>query len=372
MKLTFLVYIGLMLILLYCVTTDIRINRTQLSRETPFYQHFFLCIAILSFTLLLGLRHNVGIDWIHYKSDIEQYLGGGKPRIYEYGFQYLFYLIKYLNWNYIALFILIAFLQIAFLLERGKDFGFIFPFMLFFFFTMGNFIYCLNIMRQMIALSIIFWGTRYIIEKSLLKWILSCALAYCFHQTAIICLPFFFLNRNVFRNRIILFSSLLGTYILFNFLLSNQLDQLLNYTNALFNRDTTIEALTTQEREQQKANGSGIFSMAINAYYLFMLFHYKECGEYFKEKGFYLFFNLASIGIIIFPLVASNILLDRAIYYFGSFAFVVFGFYAYYFIIKKKQFYRIIGLCSIILYLLFFIKSIDSGTNKCSPFQFIE
>lgn len=361
-----------MLFLIFCVTIDAQTNKTKRSRETPFYHHFFLCIAILLFTLLLGLRDNVGIDWIHYKSDIEQYLGGGKPRTYEYGFQCLFYLIKYLNWNYIALFILIAFLQIVFLLERGKDFGLIFPLMLFFFFTMGNFVYNLNIMRQMIALSILFWGTRYIIKKSISKWVLSCVLAYCFHKTAIICLPFFFLNRNIFRNQIILFSSLLGVYVLFNFLLFNQLEQLLSYTNLLFNRDTTLETLTTQEREQQKANGSGMFSIIISMYYLFMLFHYKECGEYFKKKGFYLFFNLASIGIILFPLAASNILLDRAIYYFGFFAFVVFGFYAYYFIIKKKKIYRIIGVCSIILYLLLFIKSISGGSNKCSPFFFIE
>lgn len=372
MELAFLVYIGLMLTLLCCVTIDTKISRTRLSREAPFYKHFFLCIPILLFTLLLGYRHNVGIDWIHYKSDLEIYLIGGSSRIYEYAFQYFFFIIKYFNWNYVALFMFIAFFQIVFLLERGKDFGFIFPFMLFFFFTMGNFIYCINIMRQMIALSIIFWGSRYIVQKNIYKWVFTCAFAMLFHKTAIIALPFFFLNRNIFRNQTILITTLISVYFVFNNILFNQLENLLSYVNLLFGRETTVETLVTQERESQVASGSGLFTLAINAYYLFMLFHYKECGEYFKEKGFYLFFNLASIGIVLFPIVSSNILMDRTLYYFGSFAFVVFGFYAYYFIIKKKGIYRIVGLCSIILYFLQFVRSISGGTNKCAPFLFIE
>lgn len=55
----------------------------------------------------------------------------------------------------------------------------------------------LNIMRQMAAASIIFWGFKYILERKFIKFLLVIFLASGFHITSFIALPFYFvLNKN--------------------------------------------------------------------------------------------------------------------------------------------------------------------------------
>ena len=57
----------------------------------------------------------------------------------------------------------------------------------------------LNIMRQYISLSIIFWGTRYLDKEKYLKFILCLAFAVLFHMSSIVCvamIPFHYMLTN--------------------------------------------------------------------------------------------------------------------------------------------------------------------------------
>lgn len=51
-----------------------------------------------------------------------------------------------------------------------------------------------NISRQLIALSIIFYGLQFILKKDLKKYLLCCLIATCIHNTAVICTVFYFVN----------------------------------------------------------------------------------------------------------------------------------------------------------------------------------
>lgn len=61
------------------------------------------------------------------------------------------------------------------------------------YFSFGCFEYSLGIFRQMIALSIVLLGFRYVQEKKILKYILFVTIAMSFHLTAIIMLPLYWL-----------------------------------------------------------------------------------------------------------------------------------------------------------------------------------
>jgi len=56
------------------------------------------------------------------------------------------------------------------------------------------YILSLNIVRQMIALSIILYAFRFILEKKPIKYFIMVIISVMFHQSAIICLLFYFLN----------------------------------------------------------------------------------------------------------------------------------------------------------------------------------
>lgn len=56
----------------------------------------------------------------------------------------------------------------------------------------------LNIMRQMTAAAIVFWGFKFVFERKLVKFILVILLACGFHMTSIMVLPFYFIvNKKV-------------------------------------------------------------------------------------------------------------------------------------------------------------------------------
>jgi hypothetical protein len=375
MALTYFIYISLLLFMVTLGFIDVRSNGNSLSlKKDRLIRRPLLLFSILTFTIIIGLRYDVGIDWKHYKNLLEELMNNGTTdREIEYGYYLLMKIVDYLRLNYVYIFILISFLQIIFLYARGKDFNKVFPFLIIFFFTMGNFIYSLNIMRQMIAISIIFYGTKYIVNKNFIAWLLICVLAFFFHKTSVICIPFYFLNRNLSKNRIIFIGILILVYAILKFFIVERLEGLLNFSNLLFGKESSLSAFYNQDREVITNGGSGLFLITQIVIYAVMIFYYNKCSQYYLNYGFYLFFNLTAFGIILFPLVSNNILLDRIVYYFGAFKFVTFGFYAHYFIsIKKQWYFKCIGAVIIIAYFLNFLLAISSGSNQCSPFQFIE
>ena len=61
------------------------------------------------------------------------------------------------------------------------------------YFAFGMFSYSLGIFRQMIAISILLCGWRYVVERRLVKYMVVVALAASFHTTALIALALYFL-----------------------------------------------------------------------------------------------------------------------------------------------------------------------------------
>ena len=70
------------------------------------------------------------------------------------------------------------------------------------YFALGIFGYSLGIFRQMIAISIILCGLRYIEERKLLKYCIYIFIAMLFHTTAIIALPLYWLFKFNIKNKL--------------------------------------------------------------------------------------------------------------------------------------------------------------------------
>lgn len=169
---------------------------------------FFMCMLILTLTLVAGLRHqSVGIDTEGYVKHIIQLRNGYLPKlnnISEQGFIALSYILAKLSDGYTLALLVYAFITNALIILRLYDYknrisfiGAIFIYYMLFYFA------TFNTMRQWIAMSIVFFGTRYIGDniKSNIKYMLFVLLAVLMHTTAIFAVFFVPLYYFSFRSR---------------------------------------------------------------------------------------------------------------------------------------------------------------------------
>lgn len=154
----------------------------------------YLLILILGLSLLSGLRgENVGIDTPHYMNAFSLIIDGHERYVYgfENSFKYLCVIVLSFIKSPTVLMLLFATLTNAFVILRLWDFKGISNFtcsvisyyILFYFLTM-------NIMRQMCAVAILFYFTRFINTEKYFIFIFGVLVAIQFHTSAAIGLVF--------------------------------------------------------------------------------------------------------------------------------------------------------------------------------------
>ena len=158
---------------------------------------FFICILILTLTLVSGLRHEtVGIDTQGYVNLISMLRDGylvNLNNISEQGFISLSYILVNVSEGYTLALIVYAFITNALIVLRLYDYKdrisftwAIFVYYMVFYFS------TFNTIRQWLAIAIIFYGTRYIENnvKSIIKYMIFILLAVSMHTTAIFAILF--------------------------------------------------------------------------------------------------------------------------------------------------------------------------------------
>lgn len=170
----------------------------------------FLWIIIGVLTIAAGFRGNdVGIDTPNYYSDIVNRF----PYHWQFreeGFRFISNLILSMTKNPQIVFILCAFVTNTLILLRLWDFrnnaDFSLEVLLYLLVYYSN---TLNIMRQYVAVSIIFYASRYLFKKKYVLFLLSLILASFFHRSALLGIIMFMIavwkSLNKKRKKILLF-----------------------------------------------------------------------------------------------------------------------------------------------------------------------
>lgn len=121
----------------------------------------------------------------------------------EIGYVYLNIILSFFTANrYIFIFIYTVIVY-ALLLKSFKKYIDNYPFALLLFLGLW-FFFTFTYLRQVMAVSIAWFGYRYIYERKLWKYLLVIALAYSFHNSAIIFAPVYFLPIKKFRPNVII------------------------------------------------------------------------------------------------------------------------------------------------------------------------
>lgn len=176
-----------------------------------------IVIAILIPALLAGFRDQVGTDFQAYvwmyqdlsAISLSDFFQNYSSQI-EIGVYALANISSFLTGNYLLFFLLLSFSTLLFFYLGLKRFNVPHIGLAFFLFLVISFPSSFNIARQLLAISIIFYASSYILERRLWKYILWVGVAALFHKTAILFIPVYLIGKLIRKDTVLRGTQLLA------------------------------------------------------------------------------------------------------------------------------------------------------------------
>lgn len=347
--------------------------------------------AIISFTLLLGLRGN-GIDYhghsyqfdylysLDYSLFDERFYNADynyHKQNFEFGYLIILKICKILKLSNIAFFMTIAFVQMFFLDMFIRKFRSckIKQLLVFFFFTTLMFVESFNVMRQLIAILMYINIIPFLEHRDLKRYFIYTGLLYMVHASTVILLPLYFFIHKDFVNKkstqIIIY---LCAIVMSNFVI----DYILNLFDIIFNlfdeKGTKLIGYLNTEKEVVKS--SSIVSVKITTYifrFVGIAFLIANSIDFKKKYGIYgiILYNLTFIGFVIQEFI-FGIGIQRLNYYFYYISFIVLSLMCYMNIIEKQHGIKgiVYSYTLMVVYFMWFVNSISQGAAECAPYVF--
>ncbi len=281
------------------------------TKYTLLLSYLFLTI----FIILGGIKWNTGTDFIFYKQFFYYFTDYGKifTTGREPGWTALNIFIRNIFEDYTVL--LFVWCGAATLLQfasfkKHSDYYLTIVFLIFCFYI-GN----ISTNRQMLAVSIVMWSSRYMINKNFLKFFIGVLIAGSIHASVLLILPFYFIfNRNIsiFIKTLMLLGSIVIGF-------SGLADQILKVAEFVLGGISTEGAgkidyysnnLKSGYNDQSTALKKLILSLARRAI-IFPVLFYVEYKILPKDKVFKGFSNLFIVGNCIFFIVINFAIMQR-------------------------------------------------------------
>ncbi|KAF5074568.1 EpsG family protein [anaerobic digester metagenome] len=362
---TLFVYITLVLIMFCCGCLSALQNRNA----NPF-RRLETLFPILLFTLVFGLRYDVGTDYINY---LELYQTGNGINRLEFGFRFILDLFAGTGLHYSFFFLFFAGLQIYLLYLSFKDEQWLYPWLVFILFTGGFFLSWMNVIRQSIAVVFFIYAIKYIEEKRFWNYVFICLLASLFHKTGLVLIVFYPILKNgkdYFKNIdfqllaifivIILYYSDLNIERLFSFVYET-------FANLFHYDNYTIEGAIKNIKKGNTGLGF-IVSLLID---IIIILNSKRIKLFFNSSRINIFYNLYFIGVFFRILFAGSIIFLRPFLYFTYIKHIIAAYALYYLFKNRKSLLNQIFLFSLILlHLIYFSSYFFNGEEYKSLFRF--
>lgn len=344
------------------------------------YIKILFWITIFIYTLLLGLRYNVGIDYESYYSVYKRvkYIGdaGDVDLIYKIFFPIM--IDNGIHYNFFIAFF--AFITIYCLFKAFKDKISLLYIYVFLFFTNLIFLNSINIMRQNAAYYIVLCSMFLFFKKEYRYAVLFYILAFLIHKSCIIFIPFLFFYKNKYTlNRhisiFLVCSSFVVGYLLFQNILNSNVffDSLLKY----FGNSSYSHYFNVSNFEKMSNDGTAV-SSGLYKYFLLiidvvLISNSKILNNKYEKYYFIFFYNLYLFGIITYNIFQYNEITERICRYFSMFRIYILSIYIHNFVHSHKNllFQRMFIYLVVFLSIIFFYRTIASKSGGCAPWQFL-
>lgn len=188
---SFVIYgIAFAISLIFCYIYEKKLNKSLRKNRLIFWG-----LIVAPTVLIAGIRYGVGIDYFEYENNFYQ-------NKFEKGFSYFikeplnFFIMQITYWicpNAVALFFVYSFLTMLVFLKAMEYYKDRMSMTLgLFIFYMTYYLVTYNLIRQMLAVVLILYGSKYIFEKKFWNYLACVILAGMIHKTAYLMLILYF------------------------------------------------------------------------------------------------------------------------------------------------------------------------------------
>lgn len=354
------------IIIFLSINYPLKIKINNLSNKSLINYHP-MPITFLFISIVLGLRYNVGTDYLNYVQIFENYKSMVNPPNLEFGYDLINRITIYLGIEFWFVFLVSALLINFLVLKTFKENSGNFLLSVIILFGTGFIFFQTNGIRQALAISFTFYGSKYIVSRNFKKYIIFCILGMMFHFTAFIMIPFYWIANIKWPKKILLFGLFLSLIL---FLQPNRLTIIINKLLDIF----TIPRYSNYYRYIQKGlreslstnTGYRVILEGILAF-LFVLLSPKKINKYRQGRIYFNFFALSYISNMFLGRVYA---LSRITLYFSIFQTLFLPYFVFNISLNKKS--KVLLMVLIILYYSFWtVWLIQMNSHHILPYKFV-
>jgi hypothetical protein len=338
----------------------------------PYKLNIFFYLILIVLALFIGFRFKVGVDWQGYVADFYKITKNNTSyyysnQYYEIGFYTINWLVGYYNFGFQWLFFIMALLTWYFYFKSVPKF--ILPLFLFFLFSDEYFFWGMNVVRQFLAMAIWVYSIRFIIEKKFLVYLFLILIASLFHFSSLILIPIYFIPFQKLHNiKIWFILYLISLTFIFNiFYSANNILQYFLSNNDFINLLGVYGRYAESGRVvfDKTSLGLGFIFKIFISFFIFS-FSGKFLLIYPKMNPYFILFFIGSIFFNIFYDVE---LIDRINNYFLIMRPFILSFLIYYLWNYENK--KFISFMICFLYLIVYYFTIFNNSNQCCPYQMV-
>lgn len=316
--------------------------------QVPFAKQVFIFLLIL----ILGLRHDVGKDYPTYEL-IYNVPDSVQANAVEPIWHLINYILRYLGFQARGFFFFTSVIVMVCFYKGIKNMSSHFYVSVTLFVLLGLYYESANIVRQYVAISILFCGFHYLVEGKIRKYIVCILFAALFHTSVLIIFPLILLSR--FRYPPILLLAALAISFLFG---NTILNTLINYVMPSL---ASLDLYQYGVDDFDAGVSSGILKLFYNLFAcgILFLFMYRPPS---KCAYFHILLNMVVIGMILYNTFYLFQPARRLYLYFFTYLIILIPYCAEYF--KRTSQLIMIGI-TYLIFLLFLLKA-----NVGIPYNF--
>lgn len=331
---------------------------------------FYYLVPISLLSLIIGLRYDVGVDYLAYKEIYETRFGGSFDESWE-KIEFLYAVISYccykLGMPYYILFIIMAFIPFYFYYKSFNRFRYLFPLATYCLIALGILFWYFNIQRQATAFFILLYSVNFVVKKQFWIFLLYCLIAAGFHVSSIYFIPCFLLY---FLPRRQLFSPFLLVFIyIFTWIFSAHLQHFLFGMITPFLSGRYATYLEVMEKWEM-GGGSGIGLLILHLVDIILILNSSVLFWKYKHERFDIYFRIYFIGIIVSNIAGINMLLSRLPFCFTSMKIIIASFFMFHVLSMWRYNSSICTKLSFIILTIFTVLLLGANIMN-TPYNFV-
>lgn len=317
-------------------------------------------LAGLSFFVVAAIRYNLGTDYSkRYVRDYIRIANGIDVLDLEFGFKFLIKICLLFTQDYVMLFAvtsaIIVFLTFYTIYKESP-----YPILsVIIYFCLGYYFHSLNITREFLAISVLLFSYKYLVNKKYIIFGICAIIAFLFHSTSlVIIISLLLCNKEVlnFKRTVILailiavFGQLLWPLIRDNIIINTRFS---SYIGSMHDYGSL-----------RKTDMIIYFAIYAIMYYL-----YKKSADNGRKERFYI--NMQACSILFLMASTSMFVLHRISFYFGIINLISIPYFIKKSNIELKKKNVIIILLMVILLVNIVKRNVFNDTDGVNPYQTI-